>query len=120
MTTVNLTKYFILPPTITEQEKDDFDTLLSAAIRNYDTKSSMDKHSEYIQHPTDGRYIYAINGAYKKAITDNGLITNKVAYCPSDNFADATDNTQYDYDHIVNEGFVDISIPSEVQNLLPS
>lgn len=92
----NITKFFLLPSTITEQEKVEFEQKIAKKVGildvdNNSIDSITDTYSKYIEHPTNGNFIYAIDGFFEKLAQ-----SEKDSCKPSLNFSTATDDTLYE------------------------
>lgn len=97
----NITKYFIIPASTTQQERDDWESLFYH-IKDLKDDPHTIKHSYYTEH-ADGRFCYAVNGWYENMLTEQ----EKIDTLPSKNFVSATDDTLYTQQYVENEGFFD-------------
>lgn len=87
----------MLPSTITEQEKIDFELKICKLTGIKDNEGNLislgtTRHSDFIEHPTNGTYIYAINGFFNGIVND----ADKASCAPTLNFSTATDDALYD------------------------
>lgn len=103
---INITRFYLLPSTITTQEKLDYDLAICKLTGIKDQNgNSVDgvtlKHSEFVEHPTNGTFIYAVNGFYENKLTEQ----QKTECKPSLNFADATDDKLYSKQEVIDIGF---------------
>lgn len=101
----NTTTFFILPATITSQEMLDFEEkiakklgILNESGNPYNTNTL--GHSNFTKHPTNGTYIYDINGHYQSVIG-----SEQPAYRPVANFATAIDDVDHTKTQVKALGF---------------
>ena len=102
----NITTFYVLPATITDQEKIDFELKICKLTDIKDdegnlTNPATTKHSEFVDHPSDGTCNYAIDGFFEEKLTQ----VEKDSCKPSINFATAMDDTLYTTSEVKALGF---------------
>ena len=100
--------YYIIPATSTSQERSLMEDAISKLvgilnIEGQNLVSGTEYYSTFIEHPSDGRFIYAIDGDYLRFF--NSLPSGRQrSYAPS-TFTTGADNTLRDKDYVTDQGW---------------